>query len=359
MKDYDLVKYKNKNYAVCRYRKKDGTNKLFVIDANNLNKILKNSSSWYHINGFIGYTKSFNGKSYCQYLHNLIMSNVSSRLKSKKYRINHINGHTHDNRRCNLKLTSQSSLNESKQPKKRTNDLPANCRIKPSDIPKCVHYCKPQSGHGEMFVIELIKDGKKYVWKSSSSKNILLEDKLVEIKKKLLDISKQHPRLMENKRIVENYTDEQIKLMKEYNDIIKLSKYNCQKNNLIKIPQKKVIKPDINKTFKETRKYLKTNTAVKSGRRHINKLPSDCGIIPAMIPKYCYYQAATDKRGDAFIIDRHPYLPQGKRLWSTSTSRNISTKDKFKKLISKLRELAKNRSNSGSKTSKPSKKYNQ
>ena len=355
MRDYEFVKYKNKNYCVCRYKKKDGTNKLFVIDADNINKILKNSSSWYLINGHIGHAKTIDDKIFCQYLHDLVMGNVNNRIKSNNYKISHVNGHTHDNRKANLRLVSQSISNEYKKQKTTGSTLPLGSRIKSSDVPKCVHYSKPQSGHGEMFVIELIKDGKKYVWKSSSSKNILLEDKLIEIKKKLLDISKQYPWLVENKGIIENYSDNQIKLMNEFNDIIKLSTYNT-KNNLIKIPKKKIINPNINKTFKETRKYLKTNTAIKSGRRHVNNLPSSCGIIPAMIPKYCYYQRATNKRGDAFVIDKHPDLPKGKRLWTTTTSRNISTNDKFNQLKKKLRELARQNKNSGSKTARPLKR---
>lgn len=358
MKDYKLIKYKNKKYAVCRYKKKDGTNKLFVVDANDLEKILKNNHSWYQINKYVGYVKIVNNKPDYQYIHNLIMNNVKSRLKDGKYKISHINDHGHDNRKCNLKLMSQNYINESKPRNKSENKLPKTSVIKNSDIPKCVHYSKPQSGHGEMFIIELIKHGKKYVWKSSSSKNISLKDKLIEIKKKLLDISKQYPWLMENKRIIENYTDEQIKLMNEYNDIIKLSKYNCN-NSLIKIPKKKKIKTNIKKTFTKTRNYLKTNTAIKSGRRHINNLPIHSGIIPVMIPKYCYYQAATALKSDAFIIDRHPYLPKGIRSWCTSRSKYISTIDKFDQLNKKLKELTRNRNISGSKTSRSKKIINQ
>jgi hypothetical protein len=356
MRDCEIVKYKNKKYCVCRYKKKNGTDKLFVVDANDLNRILNNSRSWYYLNGHIGYAKKKNNKLSCQYIHNLILNNTN-KFKNGNYKIIHINEHSHDNRRANLKFVDQSMANEIKKHKKKSyHNLPLTSRIDPSDIPKCVHYCKPQSGHGEMFVIELIKNGRKYVWKSSSSKNVLLKDKLTEIKKKLLDISKQYPWLVENKRIIQNYDDQQIKLMNEFNHIIKLSKYKCAKNNLIKIPKKKIIKPNIDKTFKETRKYLKTNTAIKSRRRHTNNLPSSSGIIPAAIPKHCYYQPATNKRGDAFVIDRHPHLPKGKRLWTTTTSRRVSTKNKFGQLKKKLRELSKEKHYTGSKTTRRLKK---
>jgi hypothetical protein len=351
MKDYQLVKYKNKKFCVCRYSQRDDTNKLFVIDAESLNPMLKINRSWYKVNGHIGYAKKINGKIFYNYLHDLITKRKNSGSKTSKYKICHINDNIHDIRKVNLKITNQNEINQSKRKTDKQCKLPLNSRIKSSDIPKCVHYCGPQSGHGEMFVIEISNNGKKYVWKSSSSKNILLSDKLIEIKKKLLDIYKQHPNLIENKRILENYNDKQISLMKDFNNIINLSTYKNKRDNLIKIPKKIVVKANTNNCFKETRKYLATNTAIKSGRRHINKIPSNSGIIPAMIPKYCYYVPATNKRSDAFIIDRHPYLPKGKRIWVTSTSKNISTAKKFSQLKAKLNELKnKNKRYSGSKS---------
>ncbi len=353
MKDYRIVKYKNKKYCVCRYGQNDNTNRLFVIDADILKPMLKNNRSWYKVNGNIGFAKKTDGRVSYHYLHDIIMKRPNSGSKTSRYKIRHINDNNYDIRKANLKITNQNEINQNKKKTDKQTNLPANSRIKASDIPKCVHYCGPQSGHGEMFVIELSNNGKKYVWKSSSSKNILLTDKLIEIKKKLLDIYKQYPQLVENRRILENYTDKQISLMKEFNDIIKLSGYKGIGKNLIKIPKKTTVKANIDNCFKETRKYLATNTAVKSGRRHVNKLPSNSGIIPAMIPKYCYYVPATNKRSDAFVIDRHPNLPKGKRIWVTSSSKNVSTAKKFNQLKAKLRELTNTKKYSGSKTSRP------
>src|SRR5689334_12598700 len=103
MRDYEIVKYKNKKYCVCRYKKKNGTDKLFVIDANKLDHILKNSHSWYCLNGHIGYAKKINNKISCQYIHNFIINNTN-KLKNGNYKIIHINGCNHDNRKANLKI---------------------------------------------------------------------------------------------------------------------------------------------------------------------------------------------------------------------------------------------------------------
>lgn len=128
--------------------------------------------------------------------------------------------------------------------------------------------------------------------------------------------------------------------MKEFNAIIKLSNYDCVNENLIKIPKKKILTDDTVDASKDVRKYLNTmNNCEKIGRQHRNNLPRNCGITPDMIPKYCYYQAATDKRGDAFVIDRHPKLPKGKRQWKTSGSKYVDTYDKFIVALAKIESL--------------------
>lgn len=344
MKDYEIVHYHNRLYCVCRYIKKNGTEKLFVIDESDLKKIFICSDKWYKINQYVGCTKIVNNKSVPFYLHHLIMNYQNSRFKGEQHVIIHINGNTHDNRKSNLKIMNETDIKDRRITRKRKCQLPVGCRIKISDIPKNVYYIKPQSNHGELFIIELIHDGKKYVWKSSSSHHITLEDKLVEIKKKLLDIEKHYPWLITNK------LNEQIKLTTEFNDIVMQSGYSCKTANLMHVPQK-TSAPNINQTFNQTKKYLKTNTAIKSGRRHVNRLPDGCGIVPSMIPTYCYYQSANHKRGDAFIIDHHPFLPNGKRSWSTTTSKTVDIREKYKQLLTKLRELRRERS-SGSKTAK-------
>lgn len=349
-----LVVYNNKFYFVFKFSCK-GKEKLSIIDGDDYDKMFDEHDKWYLMNGYVGHKYESIKGYYGVFLHNLVMNKSSGGGKGQKITIDHISRNTMDNRKANLRLADKTLQNENRRERIRTCELPENCGIEIEDIPKCVYYSKPQSGHGEMFVIELKKHNKKTTWKSSSSVKISLKDKLIEIKKKLVDISKEYPELMENKTIFENYTDEQINLMKEFNEIIKLSGFKCVEDNLMEIPKKKVLKPNINEANEEIKNYLKTtNTAIKTGRKHRNNLPNDCDITPDMIPKYCYYQAETDKRGDAFIIDRHPaLLEEGKRQWKTSGSKKVSTECKFKELKFKLRDLEKTSKNkSGSKTSK-------
>lgn len=363
MKDYQLVKYGDHRYYVCRYLKKDGSGRLFVIDKEDLSKVLETEHAWYEVNGYVGYTEMVNKYNTIYYLHNLIMDKPSGGGKGQKYTIDHINRNPHDNRKANLRLVSQSTQNENQNRRARKCVLPDECGISLDDIPKCVYYSGPRSGHGDSFVAEIKKDGERKQWESTSSKKVPLIDKLVEIKKILFDVSKEYPDLMKDKSIIINYTDEQINLIKEFNVIIKLSDYDCVKDNLMKIPEKKTLNVDMDKITEETKKYLTTtNTALKTGRKHTNKLPDDCGITPEMIPKYCYYQPASETRGDAFVIDRHPDLPKGKRQMKTTGSKLVDTMTKFKQLkqmLSDLKKVPNAKNYVGSKSAKvikPSKK---
>nr|AEX62827.1 hypothetical protein mv_R622 [Moumouvirus Monve] len=179
-----------------------------------------------------------NRKSYTYYLHNEIMDKEHGGGKGQKYTIDHISRNTHDNRKVNLRLVTQTTQNENQKRRERTVVLPDGCSIDIDEIPKCVYYQKPQSGHGEMFVLELKKNGVKKCWKSSSSVKKSLEDKLIEIKEILLSVSDEYPELMEDKNIIQNYSDEAIKLIKEFNAIIKLTDFDCVEENLIKVPKK-------------------------------------------------------------------------------------------------------------------------
>ena len=251
MKDYELVEYKGNKYYVCRYVKKNGISKLFIVDEDDMDKVLEQEHSWLLINGHIGYSEMINRFTYQHYLHNIIMDKPPNEAKGQKYIINFIDKNVHDIRKDNLLLATQNSNYANRKSRKRKCELPEDCGIKMKDIPRCVFYCKPQSGHGELFVIEFKKDGEKHVWKSSSAKNVSLKDKLIEIKEKLLDISVAYPELL-NDKCIQNHTHEQIRLTKQFNSIIKLSGYECIKSNLMKIPKQTTVKS--NKDGRETKK---------------------------------------------------------------------------------------------------------
>lgn len=86
---------------------------------------------------------------------------------------------------------------------------------------------------------------------------------------------------------------------------------------------------------------VESHRRTAAGKKTVCALPSDSGLTAADIPKYCYYQAKTESRGDKFVIDHHPDLEKtGKRTWATTAASRYTTKQKYDMLMAKLAELA-------------------
>lgn len=363
MKGYRKVVFKNKTYYVCRYKYRNES-RLFIVDKKGYIRMKALNKSWYLHSNYVGTTDDV-------YLHNVVMEKEKGGGKGQKHTVDHISRNTHDNREVNLRIISQTEQNENQDKKERTTTLPKNCGVKVDEIPKGVWFDKDR----ERFIIELKKNSESVlIEKQSGSKEISMKAKLERVKKRLIDIHDEHPEIVETKHLLENYSEEAIKLMKEFNKIITLSGYKCSKNNLMKIPKRKILELDIDGLSDSEKAYVLSDVKQTAGRNAISKLPAKCGILPSDIPKHCYYTPATDKRGDAFVIDRHPKLPTGKRQWKTTGAKAISTMDKFKSLKKTIKELEngtfkpivvakkkntlKKNTNGGSKTSKPQKKLN-
>ena len=338
--DYELVTYKNKKYYVCRYsRSKD--NKLFVIDAEDGPKVINHS--WYWINGYVARKIMNKRKVSTEYLHNIIKYKPKDYDTDEKMYVNHISRNSHDNRRINLRLLPKSAKNENKKDRDRKVQLPDDCNINIYDIPKCVYLCKEQditkaNSHGARFVLDLKKNGKSRRWYSSSLRDVSLEDKLIEIKQTIMNISKEYPELIKYRNIIEKYSDEYITLTKDFNEIIKLSKFDCVKDNLKPVPKKNFLEVNLDNASTSMKKYLtNTNTAIKTGKQHINRMSDNCIITNDMIPAncYCHYHPGKGNRGDQFIID---YRPKGgeRMIKKTTGSTLICTEFKYFELLNLL-----------------------
>lgn len=333
-----LVKFHGKNYYVLPYLNK-GVQKLFLIDEQDLENVINASRTWYQVNGYIGFDTNRKNIRASYYLHNIVMCHDPSDSGAT---VDHINRIKTDNRKSNLRLATQTQQNENQTRRERTAKLPEGCGITIDELPKCVTYHPPNSGHGAVFVLELRKNGKRTTFKSTSSTKVSLRDKLAEIKQIILRISNEYPELMTGKCIIENYSDEQIILMNEYNKIIERSGFDCAKDNLIDIPKKAVMTTDVSSASAKTQKYLQMDGLLeKTGKMHRNDLPDKSEITQAMIPKHCYYRKKSATRSDAFVVDKHPKLPQGVRQIMTDGSSKKTTEEKFEELIRILREIKK------------------
>jgi hypothetical protein len=340
--NHKIVEYNDKQYVVActPYKNK---HILFVFDADDKEKVCYNS--WFFQNQDNG---GYLRKDYIDsegikrplYLHNVVMNKLTFEGKGQQETVDHINRVGVDNRKENLRMvTSQTAQNFNTKKRERKIELPEGCDITPDMIPRNVWYIKPNGRHGDGFCIEIkgvqtLNEG-HFTWKSTRSTKESLKVKLQETIIKLEEIAKNNPELQELSNLVNE--EKRNKLINSFNAILQKSGYPEEviKANLVELSTDAPKQVIINNNEEQ---MAKTVTELHSAGKKINKLPQDSGVTPDMIPKYCYYSAATDKSGDRFVIDRHPGLGD-KRQWSTSSSKKVNTITKFESLIEKLKEF--------------------
>ena len=212
---YTHVIYHNKEYTIMKILYQDSYI-YSIIDKEDFIKI--KDITWHYIsNGYISHTAPDNGKRKELYLHNMVMGRQEFPGKGSKESIDHINRNGLDNRKENLRLITQSAQNINQKQKERRVELPEGLGITIDDLPKHVWYIKSNGSHGERFGIDLKTENVK--WKSTSAKNVSLQDKLKAAKEQLEKYYQQYPYLNPNN---ENKNTDMEDLMKSYEEIIGL-----------------------------------------------------------------------------------------------------------------------------------------
>ena len=193
--EYRFVTHNEKQYVVGMIQH-NGNDVEFVFDKDDFEKVEKRP--WHLSSGkYIGSTFYLDGGIKLElYVHNLIMNRNAFNGKGAKESIDHINRNGLDNRKENLRLVTQSQQNINQPKKKRNVILPENCGINPDTIPKHIWYIRPQGQHGDRFAIEFKTEG--ICWKGTSSKAVLLKDKLEQARIKLAEFYEQYPHLNPN-----------------------------------------------------------------------------------------------------------------------------------------------------------------
>ncbi len=336
------VEYNEKKYVV-GYTQFNNEDVLFIFDAELKEKIIHKKWHTKTETKYIAHTY-YEDDEFKQkrdlYMHNYVMNKLSHDGKGQHHSVDHINRIPRDNRLENLRILSQSCQNMNQKKRERNIELPKGCGINPQDIPKNIFYHAQDKTHGERFEIDIKLENDRIRWKSTSNKEVSLEAKLYQAILKLEDLKKTNS---EVKKKYEEYDNvkQRNELRKSFNEILKLSGYpeNIINSNLAPIEKEEIETITIKKEDKELGKKLFENG---TARKDVDEL-AESGIEKTMVPKYCYFQASSDKRGCKFVIDKHPKLiEEGKRQWSTSESRSMSIKDKYKALINKLKELGDN-----------------
>jgi hypothetical protein len=151
------------------------------------------------------------------YLHNLVMNLSDFPGKGSKVTVDHINRIGFDNRKENLRVITQSEQNLNQSKRSRKVELPEDSELLADDIPKHIWYVKANGNHGDRFAIEFKTEN--VTWKTTSSKNVLLKDKLQTAKDKLQEYYIKYPYLNPNNEETNNKIKE---LTDSYNEIIKL-----------------------------------------------------------------------------------------------------------------------------------------
>ena len=213
---YKHTLFNNKEYTIGTLASKNEIVK-FVFDREDFDKV--DGKSWHRAsNAYISHGIFVDGKKKEYYLHNIIMNLLDFSGKGSKETVDHINRIGFDNRKENLRIITQSEQNLNQSKRTRRIELPEDSGINIDDIPKHIWYVKANGNHGDRFAIEFKTEN--ITWKTTSSKNVLLKDKLHAAKEKLQDYYIKFPYLNPNNEEINN----KIKYLTEtYNEIIKLS----------------------------------------------------------------------------------------------------------------------------------------
>lgn len=298
---YKIINYKNKEYIVATTNK----NEPFIFDKEKL-KDLPDVLCYLHNTYIYYYTLNYKNS-----LHSLIMN---YKFNGELY-VDHINRITTDNRCSNLRLISQSDQNKNQSKQTRNVVLPLLCNINPQDIPTFVWYIKVNGNHGDRWAVE-IKG--KYFWKTTSTKTLSTKCKFELAKKHLKNLIDLQPKLFIGHCMNGELSSIGKQLEKEYIDILHLAGYNYNINDNLK----NYLQEDLNGLSEDEVKFI----------NEFENINNDIKI-----PKYCYYIKSNDKKGDGYCITRlHPKQKESGKDWTTTKSKKVSTKEKYKQMTEYL-----------------------
>lgn len=225
MNNYKHISYNGDKYGVLNIKYKDYSLPV-IMDYDDYDLIKNMKKQWKcNNNGFIYCSHTINNIPKDVYLHELIMllKNKDNGYSNVEKPILHINRIGLDNRRVNLIYdTINKETNKNIKKKERTIVLPKYSGIDPNEIPTYIWYMKPESGHGDRFVVNIGDIN----WKTTSSKDLSLRYKLEEAKLFLRHLLKNRPDLYDEYCMNGEYTREGKELLNTYYDIVYKAGYN-------------------------------------------------------------------------------------------------------------------------------------
>lgn len=187
------IVYNQKGDCVECFLTHKGEEYVFLIDKDDLEKV--QTRNWHLTvgNKYVGASIRINGVVKVLYLHNFIMNKLDFPGRGATQTVDHINRNGLDNRKCNLRMATQSEqlLNQNKKCRRTEKQIDENMTTK--ELPKHVYYVKVRGNHGDGFCIEFKKDGKKIYNPYIRSKVLTTEQKLEKIMKLLQEGYEKYP----------------------------------------------------------------------------------------------------------------------------------------------------------------------
>ena len=190
---YTPVTYRSRPYVVGRIASATTGDVIhFVVDAADFDTIKHHR--WYRMSKqYLATEMEIDGKRRVVYMHNMILGRFHFTGKGQTTTVDHINKNGYDNRRANLRVVPQALQNKHQRRTPSNKTVPDGSGLRPEDVPKNIWYMRAHGQHGERFAIEFKDEG--IVWRSTSSKKVSLQEKLVQAKAKLADIYAAKPHL--------------------------------------------------------------------------------------------------------------------------------------------------------------------
>lgn len=333
------ITYKGSKYVVAKIKYK-GADMPIIFDPKDYKTIRKYDKSWRcNKHGYISCTHVKDNEVREIQLHKMIMTlkNKDNNEENKHLPIVHLNRVGLDNRRENIiydtkKKNDRKNLNK----KKRIIEFPKETGIRPNDIPTYVWYMREDDTHGDRFIVEV----GDVSWKTTSSIKVSTKYKLEEAKQYLRELKTTRPELFEEYSMNGEHTKKGKELLKSFFKIVQRAGYsNLTQLTTDKLTDKYIQLGGLKR--KDEKELLITHTDLINNkdkrRRLISNLPKGCGINIKDLPTYSYYRPEYENRGGYFVVENHP--KQQKRLWQTTSSKNVSIEDKYEQLLEYLDKL--------------------
>lgn len=273
--------------------------------------------NWY-INqcGYVGCTSHYR----TILLHDMVMNLNGVTVNHPSESVDHIDQIKCHNVSANLRVAVMSEQNVNRQA--RSDKLPPPQELVDAGItflPRYVRYDKSE----HKFIIEKVHPGcakdKKFNLSGTKSTNVSMIYKYYTILKKL-----HHLYSLVHTDDTDSMLAKKRSLCEEYSAISQLIT-----GSTVSIRYEDVKDYDL-----QAIESLLTPAEKEYDRRG---LPADSNIDVTMLPQYCCYTKATDKRGDSFYVSRHhPNLQAYKKDVKTTSSKNVSLEQKYASLIELL-----------------------